>query len=1321
MRTLLVLFLAGSTAWGQTVAGTVQYEDRVYTNTGFTGALPPLPVRHAEVEIIRTSDSAVLGTGFTDSAGTYTIAAIGVGETVFPRIYARTDLSGTRPVEVRNTPGGALYTAAGASTLVGAGTTTIDVTITFASGGSAAFNILDMGVLSFDYLATIHPGGAPTPPAPINLFWFSGGSPGTFFDRAENEIYLLGKTVDSDEFDDDIILHEIGHYIAFHFSKDDSPGGPHSITGLYDVRLAWSEGWAHYWSGTVRRFAGYASPATVDPWEIVDTAQGGVSLFEFETPSFPADTVTAENELAVVAILWDVTDPANDDPIAGDAADEADLWQSLVDFKASPPDHVSLEDFRARWESNNPADYADTFDDLSPSASIAQERTIRYFPDANEPNDTTATASGPFTPTTEIVLASQTLFKTTVGVGDEDWYRVSLLTGAFRAETANLKSGCDTVLEFYDTDGTTQLASNDDRALNDFSSIVNLEINAIGDYFVRVLAFVGSNANTENGTYDLRLLNPANLFPAITVTTPPPSTVEAPTPVTIDVSATDPDGYVIFYEWDFDGDDVYESSSIEGGKITHVFDQEGTFSVQLRVTDNGGGQSFKTFTVVVTAPVSSASLAVEFANVIAPATATFTLAATGFVPVTFEWDFDGNGSIDAASTTNNQAVYVYREATSVIAKGYVTDASGRRFAAQTDPLFILVGATPPSITSFTATPNSVTLPQTVILSVSASGTISRVEWDVDGDGGFDRDTGTTTTLFHQYQRVGDLLPRVRVTDANGLTATSVAQVRVNGPAVAGWIVDPHDANDKPKIFGSSVTLTAEAVPRETSKKVQFQFRTDNPVGTWIDIGPPIVSTGTLFSVAWNVTGFGPTTVLDLRILIDDSVSSGDDDNTVIVNDPAPGISESGTTKDVLLSDSRSLFTRTGAGTQLHVPYGSGSGTIRIEPGASPAANGSAVGLSITGQPVKVVFTTLTRPALLRLPIPPCKDPTRISVHRFDESTGTWRREFPSQVLHADGLVEIRILETGIFAMFQPASGGGGGGGCFGSLAGTAGALPWIVAALGAAILLFLAGRWIFLRTAILTLEDTVVASGSSAALTGWLERDLGFFWDPDLPGEEIEFFSEEGTIGFARTGSDGRARLEIRNLSPGIHRFRAQLSQKSRYHAPRVEAYIAVYETGEPVLVTDIDMTLAHCSPLGFITKSNLAVRPLIDSPISLQNLSRDYRIVYLSARDHVFVPKTRAWLRMNGFPNGPLLLRRKRFNRASPLEHKRERLREVKREVGGMRYGIGDKPHDVVAYHEQGIRPIWITNKTNGALPGETIRVSSWKEIVKEIGKGTS
>jgi len=61
------------------------------------------------------------------------------------------------------------------------------------------------------------------------------------------------------------------------------------------------------------------------------------------------------------------------------------------------------------------------------------------------------------------------------------------------------------------------------------------------------------------------------------------------TPITFDPSGSyDSDGTIVLYEFDFDGDGVYDYSSATSGSVLHTYMTPGTFTVTLRVTDNDG-------------------------------------------------------------------------------------------------------------------------------------------------------------------------------------------------------------------------------------------------------------------------------------------------------------------------------------------------------------------------------------------------------------------------------------------------------------------------------------------------------------------------------------------------------------------------------------------------------------------------------------------------------------------------------------------------------------------------------------------------------------
>jgi WD40 repeat protein len=53
-------------------------------------------------------------------------------------------------------------------------------------------------------------------------------------------------------------------------------------------------------------------------------------------------------------------------------------------------------------------------------------------------------------------------------------------------------------------------------------------------------------------------------------------------------SGSDEDGSVVKYEWDFNGDGVYEYSSSNNGNTSYTYNLEGTYTAVLRVTDNDG-------------------------------------------------------------------------------------------------------------------------------------------------------------------------------------------------------------------------------------------------------------------------------------------------------------------------------------------------------------------------------------------------------------------------------------------------------------------------------------------------------------------------------------------------------------------------------------------------------------------------------------------------------------------------------------------------------------------------------------------------------------
>jgi PKD repeat protein len=128
-----------------------------------------------------------------------------------------------------------------------------------------------------------------------------------------------------------------------------------------------------------------------------------------------------------------------------------------------------------------------------------------------------------------------------------------------------------------------------------------------------------------------------------------PASGDTPLPVALDASgSSDPDGSIVNYEWDFNGDGLYDAYgplAIAG----YTFTMPGSHDVWVRVTDDSGAQDTAQATVDVFDPGNAppvASLTATPDGGAAPLAVALDASASsdpdGTI-VKYEWDFDGDG------------------------------------------------------------------------------------------------------------------------------------------------------------------------------------------------------------------------------------------------------------------------------------------------------------------------------------------------------------------------------------------------------------------------------------------------------------------------------------------------------------------------------------------------------------------------------------------------------------------------------------------------------------------------------------------------------
>ena len=325
-----------------TISGTVQYEIPPPNNNcaGLNfGNIQLMPIRGATVQLLRDSDSSVLGTTVADDSGNYSFAGIDTSTNVRLRVRAELKRTGGLPnwdVEIRDNvdTGGSppplgqrpLYaidfpvfssgTANNSNRNFTAATGWNNATNQYDSDRAAApFAILDAVYSAMQLIVSVD-GTANF--APLDAFWspnntladstdIDAGELGSSFYRGDiDSLFLLGDAdVDTEEFDDHVVVHEWGHYFEDNFSRSDSVGGPHSIGDQLDMRLAFGEGWATALAGIALNNHLYCDTGPA----------GSTSGFGIGAESGSYDAQGWYDEISVVRFiydLWDTNDEGGD-------------------------------------------------------------------------------------------------------------------------------------------------------------------------------------------------------------------------------------------------------------------------------------------------------------------------------------------------------------------------------------------------------------------------------------------------------------------------------------------------------------------------------------------------------------------------------------------------------------------------------------------------------------------------------------------------------------------------------------------------------------------------------------------------------------------------------------------------------------------------------------------------------------------------------------------------------------------------------------------------------------------------------------------------
>lgn len=156
----------------------------------------------------------------------------------------------------------------------------------------------------------------------------------------------------------------------------------------------------------------------------------------------------------------------------------------------------------------------------------------------------------------------------------------------------------------------------------------------------------------------------------------------------------------------------------------------------------------------------------------------------------------------------------------------------------------------PPVASLSASPNPADVGEVVFFDGAAStgdgsgSTISSYEWDLDGDGNFELNTGADPTTSRSYPSSTSITVRLRVTDSEGDVGETSLALRVNAGPRAGFIFEPSTpaVNQRVTFSSTSTDPDGQFAPGGYQWDFDGDGQFDDAVGETVTVSFPKAGT-----------------------------------------------------------------------------------------------------------------------------------------------------------------------------------------------------------------------------------------------------------------------------------------------------------------------------------------------------------------------------------------------------------------------------------------------------------------------------------------------
>ncbi|KRB37164.1 PKD domain-containing protein [Microbacterium sp. Root180] len=215
------------------------------------------------------------------------------------------------------------------------------------------------------------------------------------------------------------------------------------------------------------------------------------------------------------------------------------------------------------------------------------------------------------------------------------------------------------------------------------------------------------------------------------------------------------------YAWSF-GD----GGTGSGATASHTYDEPGTYTATLTVTDSAGRTGVATSTIVILPPHAApvAAIGTDVDGLTVDFDSDDSTASGGATIADYAWNFG-----DGTTSTQADPTHVYGAAGTYTVSLTVTDSEGSTSSVATAEVTVEHAA---PTAAFTADASGLSVSVDATGSAASDGATLTYSWNW-GDGSA---AGTGKTATHRYDTAGERTVTLTVTDSLGTTATKTASV-----------------------------------------------------------------------------------------------------------------------------------------------------------------------------------------------------------------------------------------------------------------------------------------------------------------------------------------------------------------------------------------------------------------------------------------------------------------------------------------------------------------------------------------------------------------